>query len=119
MKINAITGNGVSILTCNGVIFDTQNVVASTDVLFTGTNSNIYKIGGDDWNEQILMGIEPYVILNYTDSINPPINTTLENVTVKNVTGFSQFENVNLNAANLLVDEYDEIISQLETGVYL
>lgn len=119
MKINAITGNGVSILTCNGVIFDTQNVVASTDVLFTGTNSNIYKIGGDDWNEQILMGIEPYVILNYTDSITAPINTTLENVTVSDVTGFAQFENVNLNAANLLVDEYNEIISQLETGVYL
>ena len=119
MKINAITGNGVSILTCNGVIFDTQNVVASTDVLFTGTNSNIYKIGGDDWNEQILMGIEPYVILNYTDSINAPINTTLENVTVSDVTGFAQFENVNLNATNLLVDEYNEIVSQLETGVYL
>lgn len=119
MKINAITGNGVSILTCNGVIFDIQNVVASTDVLFTGTNSNIYKIGGDDWNEQILMGIEPYVILNYTDSINAPINNTQENVTVKDVTGFAQFENVNLNAANLLVDEYNEIVSQLETGVYL
>lgn len=119
MKINAITGNGVSILTCNGVICDTQNVVASTDVLFTGTNSNIYKIGGDDWNEQILMGIEPYVILNYTDSINAPINNTQENVTVKDITGFAQFENVNLNAANLLVDEYNEIVSQLETGVYL
>lgn len=119
MKINAITGNGVSILTCNGVICDTQNVVASTDVLFTGTNSNIYKIGGDDWNEQILMGIEPYVILNYTDSINAPINNTQKNVTVKDVTGFAQFENVNLNAANLLVDEYNEIVSQLETGVYL
>lgn len=119
MKINAITGNGVSILTCNGVICDTQNVVASTDVLFTGTNSNIYKIGGDDWNEQILMGIEPYVILNYTDSINAPINNTQENVTVKDVTGFAQFENVNLNAANLLVDEYNDIINQLETGVYL
>lgn len=119
MKINAITGNGVAVLTCNGVIFDTQNVVASTDVLFTGTNSNIYKIGGDDWNEQILMGIEPYVILNYTDSINAPINNTQENVTVKDVTGFAQFENVNLNAANLLVDEYNEIVSQLETGVYL
>ena len=119
MKINAITGNGVSILSCNGVIFDTQNVVASTDVLFTGTNSNIYKIGGDDWNEQILMGIEPYVILNYTDSISAPINTTLENVTVKDVTGFAQFENVNLKATNLLVDEYNEIVSELETGVYL
>lgn len=119
MKINAITGNGVSVLTCNGVIFDTQNVVASTDVLFTGANSNIYKIGGDDWNEQILMGIEPYVILNYTDSINALINNTQENVTVKDVTGFAQFENVNLNAANLLVDEYNEIVSQLETGVYL
>lgn len=119
MKINAITGNGVSILTCSGVIFDTQNVVASTDVLFTGTNSNIYKIGGDDWNEQILMGIEPYVILNYTDSINVPVNNTQENVTIGDVTGFAQFENVNLNTVNLLVDEYGEIINQLETGVYL
>lgn len=119
MKINAITGNGVSILTCNGVICDTQNIVASTDVLYTGTNSNIYKIGGDDWNEQILMGIEPYVILNYTDSVNVPINSTLENISVSDVKGFAQFENVDLNSANLLVDEYNEIVSQLETGIYL
>lgn len=119
MKINALTGNGISILTCNGVICDTQNIVASSDVLFTGTNSNLYKIGGDVWNEQILMGIEPYIILNYTDSINTPINNTQENVTIGNVTGYAKFENVHLNTANLLVDEYNEIISQLETGVYL
>ena len=47
------------------------------------------------------------------------MNDTKERVTIGNVRGYSQFENVDLNAANLLVDEYDEIISQLETGVYL
>ena len=47
------------------------------------------------------------------------MNDTKESVTIGDVTGYAQLENVDLNTANLLVDEYNEIISELETGVYL
>ena len=118
-KINIVTGNGIVQISCNGVPFHFENVTFSRDVIYRTANENLKLVGNDDWNEINLYGFEPYFIVESTTSINVPVNDTKENVTINTVTGFAQFENVNLNAANLLVDEYDEIISQLETGVYL
>lgn len=118
-KINIVTGNGIVQISCNGVPFHFENVTFSRDVIYRTANENLKLVGNDDWNELNLYGFEPYFIVESTTSINVPVNDTKENVTINTVTGYAQFENVNLNTANLLVDEYDEIISQLETGVYL
>ena len=118
IKVNVITGDAVALLSCDGVMFQLESFSLSRDVIYRlGTDLNV--VGGEQWNEQILYGIEPYVLITENLTVNVPVNNTQENVTVKDVTGFAQFENVNLNAANLLVDEYNEIVSQLETGVYL
>lgn len=118
IKVNVITGDAVALLSCDGVTFQIESFSLSRDVIYRlGTDLNV--VGGEQWNEQILYGLEPYVLITENLTVNVPVNNTQENVTVKDVTGFAQFENVNLNAANLLVGEYDEIISQLETGVYL
>lgn len=118
-KINIITGNGIIQLSCDGVPFHFENVSFSRDVIYRTANENLKLVGNDDWNELNLYGFEPYFIVESTTTVEKPVNNTQENVTINSVTGFAQFENVNLNTANLLVDEYDEIISQLETGVYL
>lgn len=118
-KINIVTGNGIIQISCNGVPFHFENVTFSRDVIYRTANENLKLVGNDDWNELNLYGFEPYFIVESTTTINVLVNDTKENVTINAVTGFAQFENVNLNDANLLVDEYDEIISQLETGVYL
>ena len=118
IKVNVITGDSVALLSCDGVIFQIESFSLSRDVLYRlGTDLNV--VGGEQWNEQILYGLEPYVLITENLTVDVPVNNTQENVTVNAVTGFAQFTNVNLNTANLLVDEYDEIISQLETGVYL
>lgn len=118
IKVNVITGDAVALLSCDGVTFQIESFSLSRDVIYRlGTDLNV--VGGEQWNEQILYGLEPYVLITENLTVNVPVNNTQENVTVKDVTGFAQFENVNLNAANLLVDEYNEIVSQLETGVYL
>jgi hypothetical protein len=118
IKVNVITGDAVALLSCDGVTFQLESFSLSRDVIYRlGTDLNV--VGGEQWNEQILYGLEPYVLITENLTVNVPVNNTQENVTVKDVTGFAQFENVNLNAANLLVDEYNEIVSQLETGVYL
>lgn len=118
IKVNVITGDAVALLSCDGVTFQIESFSLSRDVIYRlGTDLNV--VGGEQWNEQILYGLEPYVLITENLTVNVPINNTQENVTVKDVTGFAQFENVNLNTANLLVDEYNEIVSQLETGVYL
>lgn len=118
IKVNVITGDAVALLSCDGVTFQIESFSLSRDVIYRlGTDLNF--VGGEQWNEQILYGLEPYVLITENLTVNVPVNNTQENVTVKDVTGFAQFENVNLDAANLLVDEYNEIVSQLETGVYL
>ena len=118
IKVNVITGDSVALLSCDGVIFQIESFSLSRDVLYRlGTDLNV--VGGEQWNEQILYGLEPYVLITENLTVDVPVNNTQENVTINSVTGFAQFTNVNLNTANLLVDEYDEIISQLETGVYL
>ena len=118
IKVNVITGDSVALISCAGVTFQIESFSLSRDVIYRlGTNLNV--VGGEEWNEQILYGLEPYVLITEYLTVNVPVNNTQENVTVKDVTGFAHFENVNLNAANLLVDEYNDIINQLETGVYL
>lgn len=118
IKVNVITGDAVALLSCDGVTFQIESFSLSRDVIYRlGTDLNV--VGGEQWNEQILYGLEPYVLITENLTVNVPINNTQENVTVKDVTGFAQFENVNLNRATMLFDEYNEIISQLETGVYL
>lgn len=118
VKVNVITGDAVALLSCEGVTFQLESFSLSRDVIYRlGTDLNV--VGGEQWNEQILYGLEPYVLITENLTVNVPVNNTQENVTINAVTGYAQFENVNLNTANLLVDEYDEIISQLETGVYL
>lgn len=118
IKVNVITGDSVALISCDGVTFQIESFSLSRDVIYRlGTNLNV--VGGEEWNEQILYGLEPYVLITENLTVNVPVNNTQENVTIGNVTGFAQFENVNLNTVNLLVDEYNEIINQLETGVYL
>ena len=118
IKVNVITGDSVALLSCDGVTFQIESFSLSRDVLYRlGTDLNV--VGGEQWNEQILYGLEPYVLITENLTVDVPVNNTQENVTINDVTGFAQFANVDLNTANLLVDEYDEIISQLETGVYL
>lgn len=119
VKVNVITGDAVGFLSCDGVVFQLESFSLSRDVIYKTGTTELNVVGGQQWDEQILYGLEPYVLITENLTVNVPVNNTQENVTVKDVTGFAQFENVNLNAANLLVDEYNDIIYQLEKGIYL
>lgn len=118
-KVNVITGDAVVFLSCDGVIFQLESFSLSRDVIYKTGTTELNIVGGTQWDEQILYGLEPYVIITQNTTINKPVNNTQETVTIGDVTGYAQFENVDLNTVNLLVDEYNTIISELENGVYL
>ena len=118
-KVNVITGDAVAFLSCDGVIFQLESFSLSRDVIYKTGTTELNIVGGAQWDEQILYGLEPYVIITQNTTINKPVNNTQESVTIGDVTGYAQFENVDLNTVNLLVDEYNTIISELENGVYL
>ena len=118
-KVNVITGDAVAFLSCDGVIFQLESFSLSRDVIYKTGTTELDIVGGTQWDEQILYGLEPYVIITQNTTVNKPVNNTQETVTIGDVTGYAQFENVDLNTVNLLVDEYNTIISELENGVYL
>ena len=118
-KVNVITGDAVAFLSCEDVVFQLESFSLSRDVIYKTGTTELNIVGGTHWDEQILYGLEPYVIITQNTTINKPVNNTQETVTIGDVTGYAQFENVDLNTVNLLVDEYNTIISELEKGVYL
>lgn len=118
-KVNVITGDAVAFLSCDGVVFQFESFSLSRDVIYKTGTTELNIVGGTQWDEQILYGLEPYVIITQNTTVNKPVNNTQEYVTIGDVTGYAQFENVDLNTVNLLVDEYNTIISELENGVYL
>lgn len=118
-KVNVITGDAVAFLSCDGVVFQLESFSLSRDVIYKTGTTEFNIVGGTQWDEQILYGLEPYIIITQNTTVNKPVNNTQESVTIGDVTGYAQFENVDLNTVNLLVDEYNTIISELENGVYL
>ncbi len=118
-KVNVITGDAVAFLSCDGVVFQLESFSLSRDVIYKTGTTELNIVGGTQWDEQILYGLEPYVIITQNTTVNKPVNNTQESVTIGYVTGYAQFENVDLDTVNLLVDEYNTIISELENGVYL
>lgn len=118
-KVNVITGDTVAFLSCDGVVFQLESFSLSRDVIYKTGTTELNIVGGTQWDEQILYGLEPYVIITQNTTVNKPINNTQESVTIGDVTGYARFENVDLDTVNLLVDEYNTIISELENGVYL
>lgn len=118
-KVNVITGDAVAFLSCDGVVFQLESFTLSRDVIYKTGTTELNIVGGTQWDEQILYGLEPYVIITQNTTVNKPVNNTQESVTIGDVTGYARFENVDLDTVNLLVDEYNTIISELENGVYL
>ena len=118
-KVNVITGDAVAFLSCDGVVFQLESFSLSRDVIYKTGTTELNIVGGTEWDEQILYGLEPYVIITQNTTVNKPVNNTQESVTIGDVAGYAQFENVDLDTVNLLVDEYNTIISELENGVYI
>ena len=118
-KVNVITGDAVAFLSCDGVVFQLESFSLSRDIIYKTGTTELNIVGGTQWDEQILYGLEPYVIITQNATVNKAVNNTQEAVTIGDVTGYAQFENVDLNTVNLLVDEYNTIISELENGIYL
>lgn len=120
-EIDLITGYCAYNLSCDGITINNGTANCSSEIIYkTLANDEISTIGDlSDFNT-VLMGLEPYITIKYFEPLNIPVNNTTEQKRIGDVTGFAQFENVNLTTTNsMLVDEFNEIVSQLSNGVYL
>lgn len=119
--IDLITGYCAYNLSCDGITINNGTANCSSEIIYkTLANDEISTIGDLSDTNTVLMGLEPYVTVKYFEPLNVPVNNTTEQKRIGDVTGFAQFENVNLTTdSNMLVDEFNEIVSQLANGVYL
>lgn len=119
--IDLITGYCAFNLSCDGITINNGTANCSSEIIYkTLANDEISTIGDLSDLNTVLMGLEPYVTVKYFEPLNVPVNNTTEQKRIGDVTGFAQFENVNLTTTNnMLVDEFNEIVSQLASGVYL
>lgn len=119
--IDLITGYCSYNLSCDGITINNGTANCSSEIIYkTLANDEISTIGDLSDTNTVLMGLEPYITVKYFEPLNISVNNTTEQKRIGDVTGFAQFENVNLSTTNsMLVDEFNEIVSQLENGVYL
>lgn len=120
-NIDLVTGYCAYNLSCDGITINNGTTNCSSEIIYkTLANDEISTIGDLSDLNTVLMGLEPYVTVKYFEPLNVTINNTKEQKRIGDVTGFSQFENVELSTTNsMLVDEFNEIVSQLGNGVYL
>ena len=119
--IDLITGYCAFNLSCEGITINNGTANCSSEIIYkTLANDEISTIGDLSDLNTVLMGLEPYVTVKYFEPLNVPVNNTTEQKRIGDVTGFAQFENVNLSTNNsMLIDEFNEIVSQLGNGVYI
>ena len=119
--VDLIKGYCAYNLSCNGITINNGTANCSSKIIYkTLANDEISTIGDLSDNNTVLMGLEPYVTVKYFEPLNVTVNNTTEQKCIGDVTGFAQFENVNLSTNNsMLIDEFNEIVSQLGNGVYL
>lgn len=119
--IDLITGYCAYNLSCDGITINNGTTNCSSEIIYkTLANDEISTIGDLSDLNTVLMGLEPYITVKYFEPLNVPVNNTTEQKRIGDVTGFAQFENVNLSTNNsMLIDEFNEIVSQLANGVYL
>lgn len=119
--VDLITGYCAYNLSCDGITINNGTTNCSSEIIYkTLANDEISTVGDLSDLNSVLMGLEPYVTVKYFEPLNVPVNNTTEQKRIGDVTGYAQFENVDLSTTNsMLVDEFNDIVSQLETGVYL
>lgn len=119
IDINVITGGGLYRLTCDDIQFQTGECVPSIDVLYRTSDAN--RIGGDTWNENLYMGLEPYVILKWYESKNANgRNNDFKQGVISSFTGFNSFTDITpISTENMLANEQQMIYNALQTGVYI
>ena len=117
IDINVITGGGLYRLTCDDVQFQTGECTPSTDVLYRTSDYNL--IGGDTWNENLFMGLEPYIILKWYESKNAnERNNDFKRGVISSFTGFNSFIDItDFSTENMLASEQQMIYNALKTGV--
>lgn len=118
--INVVTGNGVALLSCNGVVFQVEETEPSGEIIYLSPSAQVKTVGGDDWNEMLYYGLEPYIYCKWYESASNGRNTDRQTGILGDFRGFNVFDDVTpIHTAEMLTEEQEMIYAALSDGVYI
>lgn len=118
--INVVTGNGVALLSCNGVVFQVEEAEPSGEIIYLSPSTQVKTVGGDDWNEMLYYGLEPYIYCKWYESASEGRNTDRQTGILGDFRGFNVFDDVtHIHTAEMLAEEQEMIYTALSDGVYI
>lgn len=118
--INVVTGNGVALLSCDGVVFQVEETKPSSEIIYLSPSTQVKTVGGDDWNEMLYYGLEPYIYCKWYESASEGRNTDRQTGILGDFRGFNVFDDVTpVHTAEMLAEEQEMIYTALSDGVYI
>lgn len=118
--INVVTGNGVALLSCNGVVFQVEETEPSSEIIHLSPSTQVKTVGGDDWNEMLYYGLEPYIYCKWYESASNGRNNDRQTGILGDFRGFNVFDDVSpIHTAEMLTEEQEMIYAALSDGVYI
>lgn len=118
--INVVTGNGVALLSCNGVVFQVEETEPSSEIIYLSPSTQVKTVGGDDWNEMLYYGLEPYIYCKWYESSTGGRNNDRQTGILGDFRGFNIFDDVTpIHTAEMLTEEQEMIYTALYDGVYI
>lgn len=118
--INVVTGNGVALLSCNEVVFQVEEIEPSSEIIYLSPSTQIKTVGGDDWNEMLYYGLEPYIYCKWYESASNGRNNDRQTGILGDFRGFNVFDDVTpIHTAEMLTEEQEMIYTALSDGVYI
>lgn len=118
--INVVTGNGVALLSCDGVVFQVEETEPSSEILYLSPSTQVKTVGGDDWNEMLYYGLEPYIYCKWYESASNGRNNDRQTGILGDFRGFNIFDDVTpIHTAEMLAEEQEIIYTALSEGVYI
>ena len=118
--INVVTGNGVALLSCNGIVFQVEETEPSSEIIYLSPSDQVKTVGGDDWNEMLYYGLEPYIYCKWYESATGGRNNDRQTGILGDFRGFNVFDDVTpIHTAEMLTEEQEMIYAALSDGVYI
>lgn len=118
--INVVTGNGVALLSCDGVVFQVEETEPSSEIIYLSPSTQVKTVGGDDWNEMLYYGLEPYIYCKWYESASDGRNNDRQTGILGDFRGFNVFDDVTpIHTAEMLTEEQEMIYTALSDGVYI
>lgn len=118
--INVVTGNGVALLSCDGVVFQVEETEPSSEIIYLSPSTQVKTVGGDDWNEMLYYGLEPYIYCKWYESASNGRNNDRQTGILGDFIGFNIFDDVTpIHTTEMLTEEQEMIYTALSDGVYI